>query len=693
MNTNFSALSARKTPRKDIQGLRALAVIAVVLYHAGVPHISGGFIGVDFFFVLSGFLITGLLVSELEQSGRISLSEFWGRRARRLIPASALVLIVTTLVASKVLPFMDRKAVAIDVLWASLFSANWRFANQQTDYLAADRSPSPVLHFWSLGVEEQFYFVAPLLFVTAAVFMWVKARRNPRRRQVVPRVFIALMLAAILVASLVYCVHETKSNQPFAFFGTPARAWQLAAGGLLALAVPFLTTVRIHLTLLASVFGSALLGGCVYFLSEGGSIAGYTYPSLLAVAPTLAAVLLLIGGLGVKQNIIARALGIRPLTFIGDISYSLYLWHWPFLVLGTVYLKDDSLTTKLLCVGAAFAASVLSYYLVENPIRNARTFRVTLKPAASMILGAALIAGIFPVATSMRDAKFQTIQAAPKQAKAVVIDDSINKVSPAVEKAPLDEGPLRNVGCQIKTSRDEVPSKAQCTFGSKTGKHQVIILGDSIGGAVFPALNQAGISMDWQVTAWLKSSCAIADLRREIPSQSNHTEWKECATWRNRVLNKTVAAKPDLVMLAISTGSLDDILGQKTGKRIVSRVARRAEAVAGLSRTIAWLQNAGLRVGLVESPNRSPFNMPECLIEKQSVSKCSFAPPTEPAVTAIVAKKFDDVIYVKINDRICDTKCRGVVGKKVVYRDALHYTTTFAKTLTPLFELALEQSS
>ena len=698
MTTNNLLCPAQKTPRrvlrKDIQGLRALAVIAVVLYHADVPYISGGFIGVDFFFVLSGFLITGLLVSELERNGKISLSEFWGRRARRLIPASSLVLIVTILVAGKVLPFLDRKAVAIDALCAALFSANWRFAQQQTDYLAVDRNPSPVLHFWSLGVEEQFYFVAPLLFVLAGAFMWFKARRNHRRIPVVPRAFLGFMLTTILVSSLIYSVYETQTNQPFAFFGTPARAWQLSSGGLLALVVPFWATTAKSIRLLSSISGIALFGACVYFLSESGETAGYTYPSLLAVGPTLAALLLIFGGLGEKQNFVARLFGVKPLTFVGDISYSLYLWHWPAIVLGVVYLKDDSMVTKLLLVSAALVVSVVSYYLVENPIRNAKTFRVTLKPAASMLFGAALIMSIFPVAGSLANQKFEprAIEDKNPVVKAEPIDDTINAVTPAVDKAPTDEGPLRDNGCQVKTSVDEVPSKPQCTFGSKTGKHHVVILGDSIGGAVFPALNEAGVNMDWQVTAWTKSSCPIADVRRQYSRKDKPKEWEQCQTWRNRVLDKTIAEKPDLVILAISNGSLGNVLDYKTGKPIAEGSASRAEGVAGFTRTINKLQESGLKVGVVESPNRAPFNMPECLIEKQTVSGCEFAPAVLPPVTQLVASKFSDVIYVKINDRICAEKCLGVIDRKVVYRDALHYTTTFAKTLTPLFEKALELS-
>src|SRR5215218_2178589 len=163
--------------RDDIQGLRALAILFVVAYHSGVPHVSGGFVGVDFFFVLSGFLITQLMLREIATTGTVSLRRFWARRARRIIPASALVLIATMLAVREFISPVERKAIGIDALWAALFSGNWRFAQQETDYLASDRNPSPILHYWSLGVEEQFYFIWPLLLVVLAA-IWRLSRRR-----------------------------------------------------------------------------------------------------------------------------------------------------------------------------------------------------------------------------------------------------------------------------------------------------------------------------------------------------------------------------------------------------------------------------------------------------------------------------------------------------------------------------------
>ncbi|WP_235738906.1 acyltransferase family protein [Nocardioides alcanivorans] len=246
--------------RRDIQGLRALAVISVVAYHAGTPHLDGGFVGVDLFFVISGFLITSLLIAELGRNGRVSLGDFWARRARRILPASTLVLVATAIAVAVVTPALERPDVSKDMTWAALFSANWRFAQQSTDYLATDRVTSPVLHYWSLGVEEQFYVFWPLIVV--AVVLLVRGRRR----------MLALggVTTVIVIASLWWCIVETGANQPYAFFGTPARAWQLGLGCLLAIAAPWVARLARTPANLLALAGVAGLAWSMVSLKEAG---------------------------------------------------------------------------------------------------------------------------------------------------------------------------------------------------------------------------------------------------------------------------------------------------------------------------------------------------------------------------------------------------------------------------------------
>ena len=374
--------------RDDIQGLRAVAVLIVVAYHAGLPFVPGGFVGVDLFFVLSGFLITQLLLREIAATGTVDLREFWARRARRILPVSALVLATTMLAVRAFMSPLERGAIGADVLWSALFSGNWRFAQQQTDYLASDRDPSPVLHYWSLGVEEQFYLVWPLLLIVLAVAWRLSGRRPGVHTQVFGGAFVAVILG-----SLAYCIHLTGTNQPHAFFGTPSRAWQLAAGALTALAVPAVLRWRGRTRAALGGAGLVLFSLCVLVLDESGS-AGVAYPSWLAVAPTLAGVLLVVSGTGPASRL-GRLLSVRPLTYVGDISFSLYLWHWPVLVIGMAALDVRTPEVRVALVALALALSVASHHLVENPVRRARF--LVKRPALSLAIGAALVAAVLPV--------------------------------------------------------------------------------------------------------------------------------------------------------------------------------------------------------------------------------------------------------------------------------------------------------
>lgn len=657
-----------------------------MLYHAGVPYISGGFVGVDFFFVLSGFLITLLLVRELDTHGRISLRNFWARRARRLLPAASLVLIATTVVAQRVLPLLDRKPVSIDILFASAFSANWRFAQQQTDYLAADRDPSPVLHYWTLGVEEQFYVVWPLLIVGAAfVAHRLMRKRSPERSADRTRL-LAFVFGAVFVASLAYCIVETGRNQPYAFFGTPARAWQLAAGALLALAVPLVSKISGRLRLILGIAGLVLFAASAFLLKESGSIVGHTYPSFLALAPTMAAVLLVASGTG-GPTILSRALSWWPLQRIGDLSYSFYLWHWPVLVLGTMWQGGGSLFFKLTLIVIAFVfvfvLSILTYACVENPLRRARP--LIRRPALSMAMGAVLVLAVVPGTRALAHAEpVGQIRATAAEGGGLIT------VSPSLEKVARESSPIEDAGCQVDYEVVEVPDRQACTFGDKSSDRSVFVLGDSIGGSLFPAVDRASSRSGVQTTIWTKRGCPIADVTRWGP---DHSRWfTQCDTFRHRVLDQVTTIKPELVILGMSRGSTSRLQDRSTGKTLTGDDAFDA-TVAGLERTIGTLESAGIKVALIEPPYRTKFETASCLAAQKSVDQCTFGPESARDAAMTVAAQHPAIDFIKINDRICHgTTCLPVVDNKVVYRDVLHFTRTFALTFTTRFADVIRQA-
>ena len=312
--------------RADLEGLRGVAVLLVLLYHARAPLVDGGYIGVDVFFVLSGFLITGIIVRELMGTGRLSLSGFYARRARRLLPAAALVLVITMIASVIVLPPLRVPAVAGDTISAALYVSNIRFAIQATDYLGSELAPSPVLHFWSLSVEEQFYIFWPTLLAVVAGATFLRGRHDAGIRR------LAIVLAVVLVGSLGLSILLTSVNQPWAFFSLPTRAWELALGGLLALPGAA-RWVPARVAVPAGWIGLALIVAAGLFLDT--SVA---FPGVAALVPTIGAALVIAAGLaatptGSSRYAAGRVLGLAPIRFLGLISYSLYLWHWPILTL------------------------------------------------------------------------------------------------------------------------------------------------------------------------------------------------------------------------------------------------------------------------------------------------------------------------------------------------------------------------
>jgi peptidoglycan/LPS O-acetylase OafA/YrhL len=363
--------------------MRAVAVGLVLLFHGYGAPFTGGFVGVDVFFVISGFLITSLLLREQTKRGRISILGFYARRARRILPASALLVVATVITTYYFLGFIAGNQVAVDAKWTAIFAANIHFGLVGTDYLGAQLPPSPLQHMWSLGVEEQFYVVWPGLFLLMVLIV-----RGPRHRNAM-----AVLLLAIIGASLTWSVIQTTSNATWAYFSPFTRAWELALGALVAVMAPMIARLRpAWVCELLAVCG--LIGITVSALVLTSTT---PYPGSAVTLPVVSSGLLIAAGCSNPNTIVGRVLSTRPMQWLGARSYSLYLWHWPALIIAAEYSGHDLTrwqNTGLLAVAVVGAA--LSYRLVENPLRHARV--LTSRTGLSLAMGAILILGTIAVA-------------------------------------------------------------------------------------------------------------------------------------------------------------------------------------------------------------------------------------------------------------------------------------------------------
>ncbi len=695
----------------------------MLLCHVRIPGADAGFVGVDVFFVLSGFLITGLLVDERERTGRIGLGPFYARRARRILPAAVLVLATTLLAAPLVLSPLDLRRIADDGMAASLSLANMRYAVDATDYFAPVDS-SPMLHFWSLAVEEQFYLLWPILLLTVA--------RIGR-----PRLAMAALATAVLAGSFVLSVMLTETSGAWAYFSLPTRAWQLTAGGLLALGAPLLSRVPHAVAAAVGWLGAALLGASL--VAIGPTTA---YPGIASLLPTIGAVALIASG-GVVGSpgwiVFARA----PLRWLGRISYSLYLWHWPVLVLGPVALglavwpaTTSTASVALSLIAVALAAA--TWALVEEPFRRGRLvprgrgrgFALAGAAALVLVLGstavgvvgdrevaaAALDAGApstddedSPTAANDPGAAQSSANAPAKEpgdeprgpstpgqttvptpSPIVSTEPSTAPrpvpriygalpadLAPSLAQARTDVDPLRADGCGLSLAGSKPPD---CVYGDRDGTVSVALVGDSHAAHWFPAIELLARQRGWRLVPFMKFSCVFVDMR--IWSPRLKREYTECEVWRERVVDRLVALHPDLVIVA-SAQELPVVLNSDDDPQL------QGAAVARLIKRIP-----GVVAIMVDTP-RSDHDVPACLAKHpNAIERCTttrsaaFGPRYR--IREAEAARLSGATLVDLSPVTCPTDpCPPVIGSMLVYRDHHHLTAAFARSLVDELGAAL----
>ncbi|GLY19498.1 acyltransferase [Kineosporia sp. NBRC 101677] len=652
--------------RTDVQGLRAVAVLMVLLYHTGLGP-SGGFLGVDVFFVLSGFLITGLLVREHQKTGRISLTAFWAKRARRLLPASVLVLLVTCLTARWWLPASRWESVGQDAIASAAYAINWRLAAGSVDYLSEGAAPSPLQHFWSLAIEEQFYLAWPLLISLVLL---------ARTKKVAIGVISAVIAGSLLLALLTY--------SPQTYFTTHTRVWELAAGALCAITMP---RARRRAHARAATQGQrwsrALLGwsGLALILGALFVVRPETmWPGPLTVVVVVGTMLILRYGLAAQG---AHLLLSNPaLTRIGDISYSLYLWHWPLVVFAQV---DGDLTVVegLAVVAISLALAAATYALVENPARTARFWAPTGLGLAGGLTLALVAAGSGTLLAQARSV--QEAVHAVGAAGTIEVQPAAKALTPRPEEAKNDSGEIYTRGCPSNYADATV---RPCVFDFRAGPDSptVVAVGDSKMGQWIPALEEIARQERWQLISMTKAGCAFSDTRR-FESGALYTS---CIDWNQAVRDQVTAMDPDLLF----TTQLETYPVFKNGKVVRGEVKRR-EMIRGLRVRLAEMKRAGIPVVTFAETPRMAMDVPECVsLNLNTLANC--AKDREEAlagegVVRTAAQRAGDPV-LDLNDRLCtDEQCPSVIGDALIYRDDHHLTGTYSRTLAPFVRTRLAE--
>jgi peptidoglycan/LPS O-acetylase OafA/YrhL len=698
--------------RPDVEGLRAVAIAAVVGYHVGLPFFSGGFVGVDVFFVISGFLITGLLVQEATATGHVSLARFWARRARRLLPAATLVLVVVALASWFALPSIDHETAGYDITASALYVANIRFAFQATDYLASDAAPSPVLHFWSLGVEEQFYVVWPLLIIATAAFVTWR-RRTPSAGRAVSRGPLAVVLAVLGIASFLLSLRLTARIEPWAFFSMPTRAWEFAIGGLVSIGAVEL--VRLPLAArraLGWVGGVVLLASIVLLTNE------LPYPGTAALWPVLAtAAMIAAGAAGGRPAGVGAALSWLPMRALGRLSYSWYLWHWPFLVLAASVWGELSVLAKSGLALLALVPSVLAFRFVERPLHHLPSLvsssSRSLRLGAALSVGAALAGvalalssgggalasglvvptsadeqtGRGPAALAPSDSSSPASSsgtASPKPTAAAVVWPT-GVLTPSPAKARADLPVVYSDGCHLTAARTTWPT---CAFGDTSSTTVVYLLGDSHAAQWFPTMEVIAQKQHWRLLTRTKSGCPAPDVT--IFSRGLKRAYDECDTWRTAVLAEIADAKPTLVVAA---GTRTDSLVDRPSGQLIDSSKAGAEWQAGWSRTLGVLEKAGVTTAVLRDTPWPGRDVPACVQKNRAdPSQCDLSRTAldPPAYDIGTVKGVATAHGVDLTALLCDpARCPVTLGKYLVYRDTSHLTATFATALAPYLSAKL----
>ena len=607
----------------QIQGLRALAAIVVTLFHA--RFVPGGFIGVDIFYVISGYLITGLILREIENTGGLKLGSFYRRRIKRLLPASLFVLISTAILGWLLLPDITRRALGRDLLAAATYLSNYLFAWWENDYQNLNATPSPFIHYWSLAVEEQFYLFWP-------IFIIFLARGG--------RVRIRAGILFITIFSLALSIYQVQTAPIWAFYSLSTRAWELGIGALLL----FMPKDFIRHRALPWI---ALT--CLVFASFNYND-GTAFPGLNAIAPVLSTAIL-IASIGRWPPILNDLANNKISQWLGKISYPLYLWHWPALVLPSAALgRPLSIIERCEAIALTVLLAHLTNKYIEDPLRYAkispnRLYKYTAgATSASIALGLVIISTSSTIITTRgpNPYRFDLTQVIAKPA--VYGDD-----------------------CQVNYG--EVDS-GLCTYGDAKSKTTIVLYGDSHASQWFPALEELARERDLRLISLTKSACPAVHAPR--PDQGAFKE-RHCKKWRENSLARIKEIKP----LAVITSNF----AYFTPRANYSDRAKWWRD--GQRQLLGNLRGNTEYIIYISDTPRPKLDIPSCLATQLEIT-CNNSKPTPVRVIS-------GFRTIDPSPWLCKSTCPAIVNSTVAYRDSSHISVPMALELIPQLERSLKK--
>ncbi len=664
--------------RADIQALRALAVLAVLLYHLWPDRLTGGYVGVDVFFAISGFLITSHLLREFEATGTIRVARFWAARARRLLPASLLVLLLTAIGIIFFVPVGLWERFLTEVSASALYVQNWFLAAQSIDYLGATAEPSPVQHFWTLSVEEQFYFALPLLLLFVALIARVT---NGSRRALL---FMAISL--VTVASLAYSLALTPISST-AYFSTATRAWEFGLGAVVA----FLPTVAWRRSLLTAAGVAAILTSVVMFDSNT------PFPGIAALLPAGGTALVLWAG---RDTFLARLGTISPVAMIGRTSYAIYLWHWPIIVfIPYATGAPTTATQKIMIIVATVALAWLSTRYWEDPMRRSPRLLGSSKPrtvALWSIVGMVVVVAVAGGAiVAQKNVELAHRTAMASEVKAVMSSSCFGAAAMDPDLQPCEVPEVSAFIPSLVGLTDDDANRPECwaaneetefnvcSLGPSQGyKKHLLVLGDSHANTLIGAYEVIANENDWRIDVGGRGRCHLTTATLEADDENQRDA---CNRWRADAL-ELVSTESDVDAIIVTRSS-----SRSAAEPIGAETADTAQ-INGLVE--AWGSRASLRtpiIAIVDNPNVGsavytclqrvgPQHATECGVPRAKALKHDMqldAVALDPNAHAIT-----------LDDFYCGPeRCEAVIGGAVVYRpDGNHLTATFARTLAPYIE-------